>query len=443
MVTKRVVSSKYLGGYFAIATVFVTGLGSTLQAKAQGLNAQTQAIITAPLPVTPPVEEVASQLTRMKTQPQAKCIPNNQQLKSFIEGFRGITGEQKTAFPARLNATTKLDNLSDARRFFAQNPDICKQLIPEAVIPPQTPTLSAGGGQPTKVKVSLVLNPTYETDVLKSGNNSSPGVSAGFGSNVLVTSAGLRPLDLYSLSAAEGSSRYAPFSSQSSDVVNSYFAYTAFLHADGYQKIGNDGVFIADVDPNKPSTRVPDQNMATIDTATFGLQNQTLFVPTFHRESVDFFTPQVTLSRQNINLDGGDLRCSLPLDAFCDFANVSLNVGQSFSDVATQQNFNVAGSAAIGKRIDGNWTIQLQGTVTGKEYEHVAGGRQDLLLQVGPVLTYVYTSPHKTRSVTFQLPVTYYQNYSTLSAAAWSGLVVQPTLTIAFSYTAPAASMPK
>lgn len=434
VLTKRGLSSKYLGAHFAIAMAFAAGLGSSLQVHAQDLNAQTQATITAPLSVAPPADVVSSPLAHISQQklpanPRAACVPQLEQLKSAADRVSAMPADEKKAFLARLNTTAKLDQISEIQKFISQHPRKCVEFFTSLSIQPGPIVLSATTAQPTKVKVSLVLNPTYETDVLKSGNNSSPGESAGFGSNVLITTAGLRPWDLYSISAAEGSSRYTPFSSQSTDVVNSYLAYTAFLHADAYSQ---DGTLLHDLEPNKSLPNVPVQNMATIDTVTFGIQNQALFVPTFHRETVDFATPQVTLSRQNINLDGADLSCSLPLKAFCDFASVFLNVGQSFSDVPTQQNFNVAESATIGRRIDGDWTIQLQGTATGKEYEHVVGGRQDLLLQVGPALTYIHQ--YSDYAISFQLPVTYYKNYSTLSAAAWSGLVIQPTLSIAFLY---------
>jgi hypothetical protein len=48
-------------------------------------------------------------------------------------------------------------------------------------------------------------------------------------------------------------------------------------------------------------------------------------------------------------------------------------------------------------------------------------------LQIGPTLTYT-----PSQYIQASLPVTYNQNYSSVSAAAWHGVVVQPTLTIIF-----------
>jgi hypothetical protein len=97
--------------------------------------------------------------------------------------------------------------------------------------------------------------------------------------------------------------------------------------------------------------------------------------------------------------------------------------------------------------MDKEWTVTLQGIATGKEYENFIGGRRDLQLQGGPVLSYApithfVITPAEYATVSFTLPVTYYRNFSTVSAAAWSGLVIQPTLTIAFNYTADPKTLP-
>jgi hypothetical protein len=442
MITQRVLSPNYLGVGLSIAMGLTAGLGWSLEAQAQNLNEQTQITITAPLEVTPPRPDIPSQAAQ---QPRISisCPPSPEQIKLADDKIRAMPPKEKEAFLTRLHIKVKPDERTGAQSFVSQNaPEkkVCE--IVKASLAPPGPILNAPNGQPTKVKVSFVGNPTYESNILKSGNNSSHGGSAGFGSSALLTTAGVRPLDLIALSVTEGSSRYSRFFSQNTDAINSYIAYSAFLHADGYTQ---DGKFISYVDPDKPSVRVPEQNLATIDTLAFGFQNQTSFAPTFHKEKINFFTPQFTLSSQNINLDDpAHLDCALNLHAFCHFANLSLTVGQSFSDVTTQQNFNVAGSAALGWRIDGEWSLALQGTATGKEYENFVGGRRDLQLQAGPILSYAPTTKFVIQgsdyaSVSFTLPVTYYKNFSTVSAAAWSGLVIQPTLTVSFNYTASAA----
>lgn len=422
MVAQRVMSSKYLGIGLAIATGVAFNLGSSLHAQAQDLNLQTQLNILSPLPlqVTPPATDVSTTSTTLKLRSAVKS-PNCP-----------ITAAQQASIDDYLKRYPD----ATVYQFNQYNQDQTKKMKIKGV-PNPVPDLTCSTGQPTKIKVSLPLNPTYETDVLKTGNNSSHGESFGIGGNVLITSAGLRPFDQVVMYAAEASSRYTPsaFSSQNVDSINSYMAYQAFLHADGYYR---DGSIIKNIDPSTPPTKVPDANMTTIDTVAFAIQNQTAFMPTFHKEKTDFFTPQFTLSSQNINLDDPKhtAECGMNLQAFCHYANLALTVGQSFSDVTTQQNFNVAGSATLGWRIDGNWSLLLQTMATGKEYENFVGGRRDLLLQAGPALTYA------NGNVSLQLPVTYFKNYSTVSTAAWSGLVIQPTLTISFTYNASLAMLP-
>lgn len=435
----------HVGIVLAIATGAVAHLAFLHPAQAQDLNQQTQWTITAPLPVTPAAGVLASPVVVEIPQPNRirnVCSPNSspssEQKKVVADKFASMSPDQKRDFLKRLHITAELSEV-DVNKVLDQHPkEACAEL---ASIPLPGGSLKYITGQPTQVRVSLSLSPTYETNVLKAGNNSSPGASAGFGSSALFTTAGARPLDLFGISFAEGSSRYTPFPSQSADVINSFIAYSAFLNAYGYSvDPKTHQVSSVDyVDPNKPGN-VPDQGLATIDTLVFGVQNQTGYAPTFHNEKSDFFTPQFTLSRQNINLDDAThMDCSFKLDAFCHFANLSLTVGQSFSDVTTQQNFNVAGAGSVGWRIDSAWTVSLQGMATGKEYENLVGGRQDLLLQGGPVLSYSSTpvtiSTTEKMSVSFSLPITYYRNYSTLAPAAWSGLVIQPTLSVAFTYT--------
>ncbi len=173
--------------------------------------------------------------------------------------------------------------------------------------------------------------------------------------------------------------------------------------------------------------------MLTVNTFALGIQNQAAFMPTYRSEIADLLTPQATLGRQNIDLSNG-MPCKPIYNpnlqqnpaGFCYYANLSLTAGQTFSDVNTLQNANIAGAAAMGHRFDGtDWTLELQATATGRYYKNVA--RQDLTLQAGPAATYVPNSHLK-----FSLSISYFENYSTLAKAAWSGLVVQPTLTINF-----------
>jgi hypothetical protein len=446
-----------LGIGLAIATGLAANLGSSLQVQAQDLNLQTQLNILSPPPLaeTPPATDVA-------TPP-----PNSPLKPAWLSGKCttpvGTSLEQQKRLDKILSEEPKITireyqelRIQELRIQEIQNQELQKPRFRIKLAPPP-PDLTCGNGQPVKIKVSFPLNPTYETDVLKTGNNSSHGESFGIGSNVLVTGPGLngRPFDLVALSAAEASSRYAQFFSQNVDTINTYLAYQAFLHADGYyfDEKTNKKTFIDNID--QTTSKVPAGNMTTIDTLAFGIQNQTAYTPTFHQEKADFLTPQVTLSRLNIGLDDPNAKPCIaastnppphppqpPQPQFCYYANLSLTVGQSFSDVRTQQNTNAAVSATLGWRPDrAEWNLALQAMATAKDYEDFVGGRRDLLLQAGPVFTYAPATkfkitPAEYATVLFTLPVTYYKNYSTFSAAAWSGLIVMPTLTIAFNYTA-------
>jgi hypothetical protein len=481
MVALRLASSRYLGIGFAIATGVAAASGSS-GARAQDLNLQNQLNILSPLPSTATASPPATDVTPSKaiqSQTVASAVANKkcstgdkQKDEDLIGTVGGITVRQYFDMRVEQYSEKYAEYLKKSSRKFP-------------LIPPSKPNLSCTDKQPTTITFGLPINPTYETDVLKKGNNSSPGESFGVGGNVLVTT-GVEnhPYDLVVLYGAAASQRYSPtaYSSQNVDSTNAYMAYQAFLYADGCHYDSKNtvplkcGISVDRVDPQEPPPIVPDPNLTTFDTLAFGIQNQTAFVPTFHAEKTDFFTPQFTLASQNINLDDRTETqdCAKNLQAFCHYLNLSLTVGQSFADVTTQQNFNVAGSAIVGWRLGhaldmvdcGNdkttpclryydWTLALQGTATGKDFENFVGGRQDLLLQVGPVLTVSrQNSPLKngkpidpssgliTESVSFMLPVTYNKNFSTVSAAAYSSLVIQPTLTISFSSQAK-ADMPK
>jgi hypothetical protein len=439
MVTKRVVSSNYLGVGLAIATGLAANLGSSPQAQAQvNPNIQTQLNISSP-----PITEV---------------MP-----ASNTAGDGLITVYEKTGQPK--GCVSK----EDAARLMARQNDVSilgkdvqnlttedvqnylQKLTPEArakflsTLPIKT---QCKYGQASQIKFSFPLNPTYETNILKTGNNSSPGESAGFGGSFLVTTGvNGHPYDLVALSGSESSARYTPNFSPSFDSASSQFIYQMFLHADGYNV---DKTYVNNIVPGSPVTPPP-TGLTTFETLSFGYQNQTAFAPTFRAEKADFLTPQATLSWQNIGLDDRSAKpcydasttphnavsVTQPNAQFCYYANLSVTAGESFSDVKTLQNANVSLTGTIGWRPDHtNWNLSLQAMATGKDYEDVVGGRRDLLLQIGPNLTYntAITIAQQAAMLTFTLPVTYYKNYSTLSTAAWSGLIIMPTLSIAFTY---------
>lgn len=309
--------------------------------------------------------------------------------------------------------------------------------------------------QPTNVSLSLPLNPTWESNVLKNSSNNSPGFSMGFGGSATITTAGLEghPFDLAAYSVSSASARYPSFISKSVDAITEQAAYQIFLGAGYY---GTDGKYKGfgskpqDIPKDLPAAA----NQITYDTLSVGFQNQTAFLPGLRPETADLFTPQVTLGRSNISLLGGSRNNICQTEAqkpdpdapkpdtsgFCHYLDLSLTAGQTLSDVSTQQNTNFTGSATPGWRIDGtDWKVTVPTVVTSRFYNEVVGGRRDVLFQIGPALSYskpgvVAGQP----SVSFSVAATYNQNFSTVTTSSWRGLIIQPTLTIAFIPERPA-----
>jgi hypothetical protein len=344
-----------------------------------------------------------------------KAHPNGTQLAEEIrkDFFAAAANAQKTGV-ARFDANTKI-----------------------YVAPFPTSFCSAS----TSVKISTPLSPTYETNELKSSanGNRNPGESIGLGGLVQVFAPGLapdkRPFDVMGVSGQSQSLRYDRVPSKSVDTAITQGAYQFFIDAFGFQP---NGTPVPSIDTPKQSN-LPPANMITVDTVALGFVNQTAFTPTYHAETTNLFTPQVTLSRQNQSL-AGSTWCNTAIPdprkiGFCYYADMSLTVGQTFSDVRTLQNANVAAAVTPGWRIpDTDLKLTLPTTVTARAYEDVPGGRRDVLFQIGPAIT--YTPPplldkSVTASLNFTLSATYNQNYSTIAADAWHGLVVLETITVA------------
>ena len=290
----------------------------------------------------------------------------------------------------------------------------------------------------TTLKVSFPLNPTYETNVLKSNLNNSPGTSFGFGGSMQIVGPGLRQFDLAGISVQDQSVRYGqPFVSKSFDAATLQAAYQFFI--DAYAR-DLDGAALP-MNGRTPPEKLAPANMITVDTIAIGFQNQTTYSPLFRLEQANLFTPLVSFNHINMPLFGG-FQCTPAIpdpsrNGYCYYADVSVTVGQTYSDVSTQENANLTVAVTPGWRVDGtDWTVTLPTTVTARDYEHVAGGRRDVLLQVGPTLTYApasFVDSAFIAAVTFKLSVTYNQNYSTIPIDAWHGIIVMPTLSIAFA----------
>jgi hypothetical protein len=293
-------------------------------------------------------------------------------------------------------------------------------------------------------KFSFPFNPTDESNVLKSSLNNSPGTSLGFGGTVQYFATIPNTFNVLGFSASEQSVRYGQFPSKSLDSVTSQAAYQIYLGASGYKA---DGSLIDPIipgtptNPGTPKADIPPQGMITAYSIAFGFQNQTVYVPAFHSETVDLFTPQVTYNIQNLpllNHKGCDAEIPDPRkQGFCSSVDFAFTAGQTFSDVSTQQNANFTVSMTPGQRIpDTDWKLTLPIAATGRFYEDVPGGRNDVLLQIGPALTYApppfFDATGGSYSALFSVSAIYNQNYSTVSTAAWHGYIIMPTLTIAF-----------
>jgi len=312
-----------------------------------------------------------------------------------------------------------------------------KRKLLTLALPVSPINFKATTAQPTKFTILLPFNPTYESNVLKSNQNVNSDTSFGFGGGVQLVTAGARPFDLIALSAGTASARYAAFPSKSLDTVTAQGAYQYFIGASAYRADGSS------FDPARPNQTAPVANMTTVETVAFGFQNATAYVPTFHRETADLFTPQITLARQNM-LVGSAKPCRTSAtsdankDGFCHYLDLSLTLGQTFSDQIVQQNASIAGAANLGWRIDEtDFKLALQTVATARAYTNFAGGRQDVLLQTGPVLTYSPAPVPGAPVFNFAVSIIYNRNFSSLSAAEWNGVVIQPTLTIGFPVIPP------
>jgi hypothetical protein len=329
--------------------------------------------------------------------------------------------------------------------FLQNHPEFSAQFTP---IPPNLSCRIIG--QPINVSLTLPLNPTWESNVLKNPSNNSPGFSAGFGGSATITTGGLegRPFDLAIYNVSSASARYPNFFSKSLDAITEQAAYQVFLGGSYY---GTGGKYnaIGSTGDNLPKTP-PAANVVTYDTLSVGFQNQTAFLPGLRPETADLFTPQVTLARSNISLFGAALNNICHSETpkvqpgapkpdpgatseFCYYLDLSLTAGQTVSDAPTQQNTNFTGSVTPGWRIDcTDWKVTLPTAVTSRFYNDVVGGRRDVLFQMGPALSYSKPPTAGEPYITFSIAATYNQNFSTLAIASWRGVIIQPTLTIAF-----------
>jgi hypothetical protein len=460
MSMRRPRPSRRLAFGFGISTAIATLLGPTVEAQAQVQVDDNIQSRTAPYTISPfdKGDSGVSQLGYYDVCLGSgdlivflrKVSKNNLLLPNRLA--RKTDDELKKYFSARENRSEVADLLTG---YFLQHRDIADKpwqrlneywgltgqekgfLEIQAKLKTLAPLAINFCTSATTVKVSFPFNPTYETNVLRSNQNNSPGESAGFGGTLQLVTPGLRPLDLIGLSLQSQSVRYSSqFSSKNFDAITATAAYQFFINAYGVNSSGEYPVYRG-MDPKA----LPPTNMITVNTVAIGVQNQTVYVPLFHLEQVNLFTPQITLNHLNMPLFGG-VQCAVRIpdpskNGYCYYADISVTVGQTFADVPAQENANVAVSVTPGWRINStDWNLTLPATATARDYQNVAGGRQDLLLQIGPTLTYApppFVDTAFISSVLFKLSATYNQNYSTVAKNSWHGIIVMPTLTVAFS----------
>jgi hypothetical protein len=368
-------------------------------------------------------------------------LKNNPIVLYFLKNPRRANDLLTKFFESHHDKNDKIAIKNAVKNFYTRREVVTKSRDPEShqfltyIAPAPTPFCKPI----TVTKLSIPFNPTVETNVLKSSQNNSPGTSVGYGGALQLYAPGLRDLDVIGVSAQEQSLRYnSQFLSKSSDAVTTQAAYQFFL---GATKFDDRGAPIGTVDTG-PSHKgdIPPQNMMMIQSVAFGVQNQTIYTPSFHTESVNLTTPQATYNLQNLPFSGETCDVKIPdprKEGFCYYTDFSFTVGQTLSNVITQQNTNFTVSATPGWRIrDTDVKLTLPITATTRIYNDVAGGRDDVLFQIGPALTYTpapfVDSAGNGYSALFSMSATYNQNHSTVSTASWRGYIFMPTLTVAF-----------
>lgn len=298
--------------------------------------------------------------------------------------------------------------------------------------------------QKPSIKLTMPFNPTEDSNALKSDIGAHADRTIGIGGTVQGVEGGFRSFDLIGVSVGTTSLRYEKFHAKDTDAFTVQAAYQFFLSATGYHEDGtslpiDEALYKSD----SFNAVIPAPNMITYATLQVGFQNQRAYAPFYAAEKSDMFTPQFTLAEQNISLldPKGNVCEPGSLDyrkiGFCYYADLSLNGGQTFSDQVTQQNANVSLSATVGRRFDkSDWKLSLQAAATERGFEDVDGGRNDVLLQVGPALAYAAPSvvtPWGTGSLSINLPVNFYDNISTVSKNSYREIVVMPSFSFAFA----------
>lgn len=291
-------------------------------------------------------------------------------------------------------------------------------------LPVGPPNIKPGPGdaptQPTAVSFTFPNSPIYESNANRSNKLGRSDGSVSFGGGFTVTTQGFRNLDVIGISAGTSLVRYARLADKSFDTLTASAQYQLFLGA--YD-------VTATMIPLSHGSNLP-TGQVTFNTLTFGLQNSTAFSPTFHAETTSLTTPTLVYSWQNIPFT--EALCATRLhketSSFCYYADLSVTLGHTLADVRALENTNLAVSATLGDRIGNTDLVALWGTtITGRTYENVVGGRNDVMVAFGPKLQYKPVD-----KLTTSIGITYNRNYSSLATAQWHGWIAQSALTLSF-----------
>lgn len=387
-----------------------------------------------PIPIVPGVPNRPAVEQIVETEPACvakgrRCLSNTE-----IDAVFAKHAAQPKLFSPTAGGTDVLTELKSEATPLDRKRDIIKTLALPINIKPATkktlalpvgpPNLKPGPGdaptQPTAISFTFPGGPIYETNANRSNTRGRSDGSASFGGGFTVTTQGFRNLDVIGISAGTNSVRYARLTGNSFDTMTTSAQYQLFL---GAYDIASKPIDLTH------GSLLP-SGQVTFNTLTFGVQNSTAFSPTFHAETTSLTTPTLVYSWQNIPFI--QALCATKLhketSSFCYYADLSISVGHTFADVRTLENTNFAVSATLGDRIGGTDFVALWGTtISGKTYDNVVGGRNDLMVAFGPKLQYKPID-----RVTTSIGITYNRNYSSLATAQWHGWIAQSALTLSF-----------
>lgn len=181
----RFSSGYMLSGIWVFMATAVTFFGFTERVQAQVDNIQTQAIISAPpvAPITPNPTGIAVSPKEFKVfggrvafysplnPPPGACPFTDKQIAGHAQKVWDQMSELRAERGPSLDLSSLLDTNPERARAFVLDFLKKAQKAQKKRVVVQPPKWTYCRGQPTSVKASLIFNPTYETDALKTGSN--------------------------------------------------------------------------------------------------------------------------------------------------------------------------------------------------------------------------------------------------------------------------------